>query len=481
MNLIIFLLFVFRECFGHGRFSKKPHIIFVMIDDLGFDDLGYVNDDVISPNIDFLAKNALHIENYYNQPSCTPSRAAFMTGRYNIRYGMQSGVIKPDEPEAIPLSETLLPQALKKCGYNTSMHGKWHLGFYTEKHCPQNRGFDRFFGFYLGSQDYFYHDSGNNCYLYEPCYREKVRLDLNGTYSTKAIAEDFIAKLDEYDPETPLFEFLSFQEVHGPLQWLSEYSTLFKEKDWTHYRKMLSRKIVIVDHFIGEVVKKLKEKGFWKDTILVITSDNGGQTREGASNWPLRGRKGDVFEGGIRSRAFIHSPKLPNSLKGSSFPHVFHVTDWFPTLLRFSGCQQPDSNLDGEAQDIFHQKPEVKRTHLLNFLDPFKVAKRKLDDRMFSVLQNRTFEVTVKSVIRTENWKLITGRPCHWGCSFSEEKNPRYVPDKTALEDVEPGKLVRLYAIREDPMERYDLSDLHPELVDDLLLKLADYYVILCQ
>jgi arylsulfatase A-like enzyme len=437
-----------------------------------------------------------------------------MTGRYNIRYGLQSGVIKPDEPEAIPLSETLLPQAFKECGYSTSMHGKWHLGFYTEKHCPQKRGFDRFFGFYLGSQDYFYHDSGNNCYLYEPCYRgeqagpptrmeimqktfyrpvgydfreaysngtERIRLDLNGTYSTKAIAEDFLAKLDEYNPDTPLFEFLSFQEVHGPLQWLPEYSTLFKEKDWTHYRKMLSRKIVIVDHYIGEVVKKLKEKGFWKNTVLVVTSDNGGQTREGASNWPLRGRKGDVFEGGIRSRAFIHSPKLPDSLKGSSFPHVFHVTDWFPTLLRFSGCHVPETNLDGKAQDIFHQEPELKRTHLLNFLDPFKVAKRKLDERFFPVLQNRTFDVNVKAVMRTESWKLITGRPCHWGCSFSEEKNPKYIPDKTALEDVEPGKLVRLYAIREDPTERNEVSNLHPEVADDLLSKLADYYVSLFQ
>ena len=135
-------------------------------------------------------------------------------------------MIKPDEPEAIPLSETLLPKAFKECGYNTSMHGKWHLGFYTKEHCPQNRGFDRFFGFYLGSQDYFYHDSGNDRgesdgpsqhigkrnekqfrpsgYDFREAYSngtEKVRFDLNGTYSTKAIAEDFIAKLDDYDPQ----------------------------------------------------------------------------------------------------------------------------------------------------------------------------------------------------------------------------------------------------------------------------------------
>ena len=154
-----------------------------------------------------------------------------MTGRYNIRYGLQSGVIKPDEPEAIPLSETLLPEAFKKCGYSTSMHGKWHLGFYTKEHCPQNRGFDRFFGFYLGSQDYFYHDSGNDRgesdgpsstgkktssgteyraagFDFREAYKngtEKIRFDLNGTYSTKAIAEDFIKKLDEFDSQEKFF------------------------------------------------------------------------------------------------------------------------------------------------------------------------------------------------------------------------------------------------------------------------------------
>ncbi|CAG5102401.1 Oidioi.mRNA.OKI2018_I69.chr1.g283.t1.cds [Oikopleura dioica] len=511
-KLLPFLIFLFlRECFGHGSFAKKPHVIFILIDDLGFDDLGYVNPDVKSPNIDYLAKNALHIDKYYNQPSCTPSRAALMTGRYNIRYGLQSGVIKPDEPEAIPLSETLLPEAFKQCGYQTSMHGKWHLGFYTKYHCPQNRGFDRFFGFYLGSQDYFYHDSGNNCYLYSPCYRgeiegppkkmelmekkiyrpagfdfrevysngtEKIRFDLNGTYSTKAIADDFIAKLDDFDPETPLFEFLSFQEVHGPLQWLPEFSTLFKETPWTHYRKMLSRKIAVVDHFIGEIVKALKEKGFWKDTLLIITSDNGGQTREGASNWPLRGKKGNIFEGGIRSRAFVHSPKLPESLKGKSFPYVMHVTDWLPTLLRSAGCEVPPETLplDGVAQDLFHLRPVPKRSHLLNFMDPLKRAKRELDSREFQVLSNRTFDVTVKAAIRSENWKLITGRPCHWGCSFSQKKNLKYEPDKVALEDVEEDKLVRLYAITEDEGERNDVSDSYPELVDKFLLKLADYY-----
>ena len=111
--------------------------------------------------------------------------------------------------------------------------------------------------------------------------------------------------------KTPLFEFLSFQDVHGPLQYLHEYSSLFEEKNWSHNRKIISRKISIVDHYIGLIVKALKEKGFWQNTVLVVTSDNGGAREEGASNWPLRGSKGTILEGGIKGRAFVHSPIIP--------------------------------------------------------------------------------------------------------------------------------------------------------------------------
>ncbi|CAG5102463.1 Oidioi.mRNA.OKI2018_I69.chr1.g313.t1.cds [Oikopleura dioica] len=240
----------------------------------------------------------------------------------------------------------------------------------------------------------------------------------------------------------------------------------------------MSRKIAIVDHYIGKIVAALKEKGFWSNTILVVTSDNGGQTKEGASNWPLRGSKGNVFEGGIKARAFIHSPILPKKLVGKNFPYVMHVTDWYPTLLRFSGCSVPDKTLplDGAAQDIFHLEPKLKRSHILHFMDPLKVERRDVDVRPFQVLKNRTFDVTVKAAIRSESWKLITGRPCHSGCSFSGEKNEKYIMERKPLEEVEPDKLVRLYDMENDPFENHDVSDFHPELVDKFLLKLADYY-----
>ena len=144
--------------------------------------------DILTPNMDYLAGNGIKLENYYVQQGkaqklcsallqqgvqnivllkativCTPTRAQFVTGRYQIRYGMQHGGIRPDARNAVPLSETLVSNALKTCGYNTELIGKWHLGYYREDYCPQNRGFDHFVGFYTGSEDYWVLVRNINC------------------------------------------------------------------------------------------------------------------------------------------------------------------------------------------------------------------------------------------------------------------------------------------------------------------------------
>ncbi|CAG5080654.1 Oidioi.mRNA.OKI2018_I69.PAR.g9675.t1.cds [Oikopleura dioica] len=498
--------------------KKKPHVIFVLVDDLGFDDVGYVNKDVHSPNIDALAKDALHLKNYYNQPSCTPSRAALMTGRYNIRMGMQSGVIRPEEPEGIPLQETLLSDAFKQCGYRTGLQGKWHLGFYTYHHCPQNRGFDRFYGFYLGAQDYFFHDSGRaneHKYSYENeisgvhntrfsqgtwgrpwgyDFREafpggeendKILDDTytNGTYSTKLFVDDFISQLQINSPEEPLFNYVSFQDVHGPLQTVNRFKNLYEDKTdtWTHERIEYSTKVSTLDFHLGRMVDALKQYNYWENTILIFTSDNGGQPREGASNWPLRGSKGTIFDGGLKSRAFIVSPLLQNRIKGEEYKPLFHVSDWFPTLLKLSGCEIPESAgrpLDGKAQELFVHQPKAARNNILHFLDPL-VQHDFNDEREFSYLNNRAFNVTIKASYRSGRWKIITGKPCGNGCGYiKSSRNPSYAKDNTKLTDMkkEKNKNVRLYDMWADRGEKFDKSDSKPWMTKKLLEKLADFY-----
>ncbi|MGC2203146.1 MAG: sulfatase-like hydrolase/transferase, partial [Stellaceae bacterium] len=140
--------------------DPKPNIVFIMADDLGNADLGYRGGEMKTPNIDKLAKEGVRLESFYGEPVCTPSRAALMTGRYPMRYGLQTLVIFPSHTFGLATDERTLPQSLKEAGYRTYMVGKWHLGHADKKYWPQNRGFDYFYGNVVGEVDYFTRERG---------------------------------------------------------------------------------------------------------------------------------------------------------------------------------------------------------------------------------------------------------------------------------------------------------------------------------
>ena len=201
--------------------AHQPHILFVLADDYGFHDIGYHMAEILTPNMDKLAKEGVILENYYVQQVCTPTRAQLMTGRYQIRYGMQHGVVRPPQPDGIPLDEKLIPDALKQCGYNTEMIGKWHLGFFQKEYCPQYRGYDHFLGFLTGSEDFYTHEKcffGMCGYDFREAYAQQpevIRYDLNDTYSTGIFTTGLHKRLSVLDPKVPLFTFLSFQSGNG--------------------------------------------------------------------------------------------------------------------------------------------------------------------------------------------------------------------------------------------------------------------------
>ena len=155
----------------------RPNIIFIMGDDVGNADLGYRGHEIRTPNIDKLATEGVRLEDFYGMPVCTPSRAQLMTGRYAMRYGLQTLVIFPSHAYGLATDERTLPQALKEAGYKTLMVGKWHLGHADRKYWPQNRGFDYFYGNVVGEVDYFTRERGglidwqrNGVFLKEPGY-----------------------------------------------------------------------------------------------------------------------------------------------------------------------------------------------------------------------------------------------------------------------------------------------------------------------
>jgi arylsulfatase A-like enzyme len=140
--------------------SPRPHIVYIVADDLGWKDVGYHGSDIKTPNIDQLAQDGARLEQFYVQPMCTPTRAALMTGRYPCRYGLQTLVIPTPSKYGLPTEERLLPQTLKEVGYKTVMIGKWHLGHADRKFWPRQRGFDYHYGSMVGEVDYFTHLSG---------------------------------------------------------------------------------------------------------------------------------------------------------------------------------------------------------------------------------------------------------------------------------------------------------------------------------
>ena len=184
---------------------QKPNIVFIMADDLGNADLGYRGGQIKTPNIDKLATEGVRLEDFYGMPVCTPSRAQLMTGRYAMRYGLQTLVIFPSHTYGLATDERTLPQALKEAGYKTLMVGKWHLGHADRKYWPQNRGFDYFYGNVVGEVDYFTRERGG---LID--WQRNGKFLKEKGYYTDLIGDDAVRLIDQQDGQQaflPLFRF----------------------------------------------------------------------------------------------------------------------------------------------------------------------------------------------------------------------------------------------------------------------------------
>ena len=205
--------------------ASRPHVIWIVADDFGYNDLGAHNREnenaMRTPHLDWLATSAhgVLLENAYSQPICSPTRAQLMTGRYQIRTGLQHGVIWPAQPNGLPLNESTIADRLRALNYSTHAVGKWHIGFHTHAHTPLERGFDTFFGFWGGGEDYSTHMSSGG---FDFRQNGAIFREAAGSYSTKLFSEKAVALIEQHaagvDSGRPLFLYLAFQATHAPLQ-----------------------------------------------------------------------------------------------------------------------------------------------------------------------------------------------------------------------------------------------------------------------
>ena len=294
--------------------SMPPNIVYIVADDLGWKDVGFHGSDIKTPNIDRLAETGVKFDQFYVQPMCTPTRAALLTGRYPLRYGLQTAVIPSGGQYGLATDEWLLPEALKEAGYKTALIGKWHLGHAKTEYWPRQRGFDYFYGALVGEIDHFKHEAHGVV----DWYRGNERVKEPG-YDTTLFGDDAVRLINEQDPHTPLFLYLAFTAPHTPYQAPQEYLDKYAQiadKSRRAYAAMINA----MDDQIGRVLDALEKRNMRENTLVIFHSDNGGTrsakfTGESAvkgelppDNGPYRDGKGMLYEGGTRAVGLANWP-----------------------------------------------------------------------------------------------------------------------------------------------------------------------------
>ena len=378
--------------------AKPPNVVLIVSDDQGYRDLGcFGSEEVKTPNLDRLAKGGVRLTDFYVAwPACTPSRGALLTGRYPQRNGIYDMIrneapdygykYKPGEYEGtfervggMDVREVLLPKVLAEAGYVSGIFGKWDLGVH-KRFLPLARGFADFYGFVNTGIDYFTHER----YGVPSMYRNnQATIEDKGTYCTSLFRRESMRFLRK-NHEKPFFLYLPFNAPHGAsnldpairtgAQAPQEYKALYpklqrlsgiEERPRKRYGDKLYKvpnkparrlefvaSITAMDHAIGEVLDFLDDKGLTKDTIVIFFSDNGGGGA--ADNFPLRGAKGQMFEGGIRVPCIVRWPgKVPAASLNKEFLTSLEV---FPTLCKAVGLSQPE----GVVLDGFDMLPVLQ-------------------------------------------------------------------------------------------------------------------------
>lgn len=418
LSLLLFLSYP-----GLIHTQNRPNIVLLFADDAGYADFGFQGSKIMkTPNLNALAKRGVRFrQGYVSDPTCGPSRAGLMTGRYQQRFGYEEnnvpGFMSPNSAAdgiemGLPLDQKTMGQYLQSRGYKTAFYGKWHLGGADRFH-PTKRGFDEFYGFRGGARDYFPYKSTPR-EVQNKLEEGFGHFQEHEGYLTDVLADKAVQFIEK-NQDQPFFIFLSFNAVHTPMDAKKEDLEQFPYLKGT--RQKVAAMTLALDRASGQVLDKLADLGLDKNTLVVFTNDNGGPTDKNASsNYPLSGTKSNHLEGGIRVPFLMSWPGVIE--ENTSYPHPISTMDLLPTFYAAA---------KGDTDSLLH----LDGVDLLPYINGKNQARP--HQRLF-------WKKDARAVIRDGDWKLI-----------------RY-PDRPA----------ELYNIAKDERERNDLASLYPEKVRKL-------------
>ena len=431
ISLLIMVVFAFLGCEqGQKKITQKnhPNVIVIMTDDLGYVDVGFNGSkDIPTPNIDRIAQNGVKFTNGYTPYSvCSPSRAGFITGRYQQRFGYERNAqYRPNDPNmGLPQTEKTIPEVIGQSGYTSGIIGKWHLGAHISNH-PLNRGFDFFYGHLGGGHRYFPEEltiKDSYSFSDEPMsFRSWIMRDHQPEKTDEYLTDEFsneAVAFVEKNQKGPFFLYLAYNAPHGPLQATQKYLDRFEQIE-NKKRKTYAAMVSAVDDGVGRLLDKLEALKISENTMIFFLSDNGGpEPKNGSNNGPLREGKSSIYEGGNR---IPFAMQWPAQITPMVYEYPISSLDILPTIAELT--QTPiaqDKPLDGVNIIPYLKGEKQGRPHQTFYV-------RKFDNDLYSV--------------RDGDMKLVT-----------KKKN----------------SVKELYNLQEDLGEENDLADAFPEVVKRL-------------
>lgn len=408
--------------------SAKPNIILIFVDDLGYADIGPFGSELHrTPHLDRMASEGRKLTSFYVTANvCTPSRSSLMTASYPRRVGLDENekgqwVLFPGNQEGLNPDEITMAEVLKEAGYKTACVGKWHLGD-QPAFLPTRHGFDSYFGIPYSND--MGHDSRRQPYRYPPLpllrMEEVTEEEPDQRYVTRRYTEEAL-KFIEGSKDAPFFLYLAHTMPHWPQYSSEKFAGKSKNGKW-------GDAVEEIDWSTGQILAKLEQLGMDENTLVAFMSDNGGATRHGASNAPLRGGKGTTWEGGHRVCFLARWPgRIP---AGTATAEMAISVDLLPTFAALAGAEMPrDRVIDGkDIRPLLLSEERVPTPHLAYYY----------------------YFMTHLNAVRSGRWKLHVAR-----------MGGRYP-------DYEPNPVLELYDLESDIGEALDVASANPQVVERL-------------